>query len=49
MTGTLTLGYREAIALRDTPLAAAGTRVRAHEFHRTVSEPGARRPARPGS
>jgi cobyrinic acid a,c-diamide synthase len=40
MTGTLTLGYREAAALRDTPLVAAGTRVRAHEFHRTVSAPG---------
>jgi cobyrinic acid a,c-diamide synthase len=40
MTGKLVLGYREATALRDTPLLAAGTRVRAHEFHRTVSEPG---------
>ena len=40
MTGKLALGYREATALRDTPLLAAGTRVRAHEFHRTVSEPG---------
>ncbi|HEX2373877.1 MAG TPA: cobyrinic acid a,c-diamide synthase, partial [Actinomycetota bacterium] len=39
MTGTLRLGYREATALHDTPLAAAGTRVRAHEFHRTVSDP----------
>ncbi len=39
MTGTLTLGYREAIALRDSPLLAAGTRVRAHEFHHTISEP----------
>jgi cobyrinic acid a,c-diamide synthase len=39
MTGKLTLGYREATALRDTPLMAAGTRVRAHEFHHTVSEP----------
>jgi cobyrinic acid a,c-diamide synthase len=39
MTGTLTLGYREATALRDTPLLTAGTRVRAHEFHHTVSEP----------
>lgn len=39
MTGKLTLGYREATALRDTPLLAAGTRVRAHEFHHTVSEP----------
>jgi cobyrinic acid a,c-diamide synthase len=39
MTGKLALGYREATALRDSPLLAAGTRVRAHEFHRTVSEP----------
>jgi cobyrinic acid a,c-diamide synthase len=39
MTGSLTLGYREAVALRDTPLLPAGTRVRGHEFHRTVSEP----------
>jgi cobyrinic acid a,c-diamide synthase len=39
MTGSLSVGYREATALRDSPLVAAGTRVRAHEFHRTVSEP----------
>jgi cobyrinic acid a,c-diamide synthase len=39
MTGTLTLGYREATALRDTPLLTAGSRVRAHEFHHTLSEP----------
>jgi cobyrinic acid a,c-diamide synthase len=39
MTPKLTLGYREAVALSDNPLAVAGTRVRAHEFHRTVSEP----------
>ena len=39
MTGTLSLGYREATALRDTPLLAAGATVRAHEFHRTISEP----------
>jgi cobyrinic acid a,c-diamide synthase len=39
MTGHLHLGYREATALHDTPLAAAGTPVRAHEFHRTVSDP----------
>lgn len=31
----LTLGYREATALHDSPLAAAGTAVTAHEFHRT--------------
>ena len=39
MTQKLTLGYREATALADTPLLAAGTQIRAHEFHRTVSEP----------
>ena len=39
MTPKLTLGYREATTLHDTPLLAAGTRVRAHEFHRTSSEP----------
>jgi cobyrinic acid a,c-diamide synthase len=39
MTPKLTLGYREATALRDSPLLAAGTRVHAHEFHRTVSDP----------
>ncbi|MFF4605662.1 cobyrinate a,c-diamide synthase [Streptomyces sp. NPDC001339] len=41
MTERLTLGYREAVALGDNALAAAGTRVRGHEFHRTVLEPGA--------
>ncbi|MFE3886884.1 cobyrinate a,c-diamide synthase [Streptomyces lydicus] len=41
MTERLTLGYREAVALHDNALAAAGTRVRGHEFHRTVLEPGA--------
>jgi cobyrinic acid a,c-diamide synthase len=41
MTGRLTLGYREAVALADSPLAARGTAIRAHEFHRTVSEPAA--------
>ncbi|MEW1754269.1 cobyrinate a,c-diamide synthase [Streptomyces angustmyceticus] len=41
MTERLALGYREAVALRDNALAAAGTRVRGHEFHRTVLEPGA--------
>jgi len=39
MTPKLTLAYREATALKDTPLLAVGTRVRAHEFHRTVSDP----------
>jgi cobyrinic acid a,c-diamide synthase len=41
MTGRLTLGYREAVALSDSCLAAEGTRVRGHEFHRTGVEPGA--------
>ncbi|WP_328722422.1 cobyrinate a,c-diamide synthase [Streptomyces sp. NBC_00247] len=40
MSGRLTLGYREAVAVADSSLAAAGTRVRGHEFHRTVLEPG---------
>ncbi|MEU3944769.1 cobyrinate a,c-diamide synthase [Streptomyces sp. NPDC029526] len=41
MTGRLTLGYRDAVALTDSALAGAGTRLRGHEFHRTVVEPGA--------
>ncbi|MCX2971330.1 MULTISPECIES: cobyrinate a,c-diamide synthase [Streptomyces] len=41
MTERLTLGYREAVAVGDSVLAAAGTRVRGHEFHRTATEPGA--------
>jgi cobyrinic acid a,c-diamide synthase len=46
MTGRLTLGYREALALTDSPLAEAGTEVRGHEFHYSKVEPGAgERPA----
>ncbi|MGW0117232.1 cobyrinate a,c-diamide synthase [Streptomyces sp. NPDC003327] len=46
MSQRLTLGYRDAVAVGDSVLAAAGTRVRGHEFHRTVIEPGAgERPA----
>ncbi|MBW5485635.1 cobyrinate a,c-diamide synthase [Streptomyces bambusae] len=41
MSQRLTLGYREAVAVTDSPLAAAGTRLRGHEFHRTVIEPSA--------
>ncbi|MCS0603213.1 cobyrinate a,c-diamide synthase [Streptomyces sp. LP11] len=41
MTERLTLGYRDAVALGDSVLAPAGTRMRGHEFHRTVVEPGA--------
>jgi cobyrinic acid a,c-diamide synthase len=39
MTGRLTLGYREALALTDSPLAEAGTKVRGHEFHYSTVEP----------
>ncbi|WP_067853955.1 cobyrinate a,c-diamide synthase [Nocardia shimofusensis] len=31
----LTLGYRDAVAVADSPLWRAGERVRGHEFHRT--------------
>ncbi|WP_416237027.1 cobyrinate a,c-diamide synthase [Streptomyces sp. RB17] len=41
MTDRLTLGYRDAVAVGDSVLAVAGTRMRGHEFHRTVVEPGA--------
>ncbi|MFE2020607.1 cobyrinate a,c-diamide synthase [Streptomyces sp. NPDC059499] len=41
MSERLTLGYRQAVAVSDSVLAAAGTRLRGHEFHRTVLEPGA--------
>jgi cobyrinic acid a,c-diamide synthase len=39
MTGRLTLGYREARAPVDSPLAPAGARVRGHEFHYSAVEP----------
>ncbi|MFJ2772948.1 cobyrinate a,c-diamide synthase [Streptomyces sp. NPDC087300] len=42
MSERLTLGYREAVAVSDSVLAVAGTRMRGHEFHRTVVAPGAR-------
>ncbi|MFF0016875.1 cobyrinate a,c-diamide synthase [Streptomyces sp. NPDC005374] len=41
MEETLTLGYRDAVAVSDSSLAVAGTRMRGHEFHRTVVEPEA--------
>ncbi|MDN3256601.1 cobyrinate a,c-diamide synthase [Streptomyces sp. MA25(2023)] len=41
MSERLTLGYRDAVAVSDSALATAGTRMRGHEFHRTVVEPGA--------
>jgi cobyrinic acid a,c-diamide synthase len=46
MTDRLTLGYREARALADSPLASVGAEVRGHEFHYSAVEPGAgERPA----
>jgi cobyrinic acid a,c-diamide synthase len=41
MTGRLVLGYREARAASDSPLARAGTIVRGHEFHYSVTAPRA--------
>jgi cobyrinic acid a,c-diamide synthase len=41
MTDRLTLGYRQAVALADSVLAAPGTRLRGHEFHRTAVTPAA--------
>nr|WP_203645648.1 cobyrinate a,c-diamide synthase [Streptomyces sp. SID14478] len=41
MSTRLTLGYRDAVAVSDSVLAPAGARLRGHEFHRTVMEPGA--------
>lgn len=41
MTDRLTLGYREAYAHADSPLAERGATVHGHEFHYSVVEPGA--------
>ncbi|MFF7647610.1 cobyrinate a,c-diamide synthase [Streptomyces canus] len=41
MEEALILGYRDAVAVSDSSLAVAGTRMRGHEFHRTVVEPAA--------
>jgi cobyrinic acid a,c-diamide synthase len=35
-TDRLTLGYREAVAVADSPLHAVGDRAMGHEFHRTT-------------
>jgi cobyrinic acid a,c-diamide synthase len=39
MTPSLTLGYRDAVALSDSPLLPAGSRITGHEFHRTTVHP----------
>lgn len=36
---TLTIGYREVVALRASSLMDVGTRVRGHEFHWSVADP----------
>jgi cobyrinic acid a,c-diamide synthase len=41
MTGRLMLGYRDAVALRDSVLHPVGARVSGHEFHRTTVVPRA--------
>jgi cobyrinic acid a,c-diamide synthase len=41
MTDRLTLGYREAVTLVDSPLGPPGTQLRGHEFHYSaVAPPG---------
>jgi cobyrinic acid a,c-diamide synthase len=55
MTGKLTLGYRDAVAVADSALATVGTRAHGHEFHRTAIRPpagpapAATAPARPAA
>ena len=39
MTDRLTLGYRSATAVHDSPVAAAGSALRGHEFHYSTVEP----------
>jgi cobyrinic acid a,c-diamide synthase len=45
MTDRLVLGYRDAVALRDSVLHAEGSRVSGHEFHRTAVTPRCGDPA----
>ncbi|HEV2252943.1 MAG TPA: cobyrinate a,c-diamide synthase [Streptosporangiaceae bacterium] len=40
MTGKLTLGYRDAVAVTASPLGPAGIRAHGHEFHRTAVRAG---------
>ena len=39
MTPRLTLGYRTATTTMDTPIGPAGTMLRGHEFHYSVTDP----------
>ncbi|HEX8760084.1 MAG TPA: cobyrinate a,c-diamide synthase [Pseudonocardiaceae bacterium] len=45
MTDRLVLGYRDAVALRESVLHPVGARVSGHEFHRTTVTPRAVAPA----
>jgi cobyrinic acid a,c-diamide synthase len=45
MTGRLTLGYRDAVAVADSVLFPAGQRVPGHEFHHCAVTPRAGTPA----
>jgi cobyrinic acid a,c-diamide synthase len=45
MTGRLTLGYRDAVALAGSPAFPEGARVAGHEFHRCAVTPRAGTPA----
>jgi cobyrinic acid a,c-diamide synthase len=45
MTPSLTLGYRDAVALTPSVLGPAGMRVTGHEFHRTAVKPASGTPA----
>jgi cobyrinic acid a,c-diamide synthase len=50
MTGALTLGYRDAVAVTDSALAPVGTRAHGHEFHRTaIRAPAAKASAGPAN
>ncbi len=40
MSDRLTLGYRQAVAAVDSPVAPAGGSLRGHEFHYSTVEPG---------
>jgi cobyrinic acid a,c-diamide synthase len=40
MTDRLSLGYREAVAVADSPVGRTGERFRGHEFHRTAVSRG---------
>jgi cobyrinic acid a,c-diamide synthase len=43
--GRLTIGYREVVAIHESPLAEAGWTVRGHEFHHSVRVGGSPSPA----